>query len=46
MKSREQKLQSKYRLDSLMDSLHRDQQKRQERITSLKLSIKNKEEAI
>lgn len=46
MKSREQKLQSRYRLDNLMLSLERDQKKRQERIMSLNLSIKNKEEAI
>lgn len=46
MKSREQKLQSRYRLDSLMASLDLDQKKRQERILALNVSIKNKEEAI
>lgn len=45
-KCREQKLQSRFRLDNLMLSLERDQKKRQERITSLNLSIKNKEDAI
>lgn len=46
MKSSEQKLQSRYRLDNLMLNLERDQKKRQERITSLNLSIVNKELAI
>lgn len=46
MKSREQKLQSQYRLDNLMKELTRDQNKRHERITALNISIKNKEEAI
>lgn len=46
MKSREQKLQSRFRLDNLMLSLERDQKKRSERINSLNLSIKNKEDAI
>jgi len=46
MKSREQKLQSQYRLDALMRELSRDQNKRHERITALNVSIKNKEEAI
>lgn len=45
-KNREQKLQSRHCLDNLMKALERDQKKRQERITSLNLSIKNKEEAI
>jgi hypothetical protein len=46
MKSREHKLQSRYRLDSLMAALDMDQKKRQERILALNVSIKNKEEAI
>jgi len=46
MKSREHKLQSRYRLDSLMASLDMDQRKRQERILALNVSIKNKEDAI
>jgi len=46
MKSREQKLQSRYRLDSLMAALDMDQKKRQERILALNVSIKNKEDAI
>ena len=46
MKSREQKLQSRHRLDQLMSSLDLDQKKRQERILALNISIKNKEEAI
>lgn len=46
MKSREQKLQSQFRLDSLMRELTRDQKKRHERIQALNVSIKNKEEAI
>ena len=46
MKSRETKLQSEFRLHNLMKSLDHDQKKRQERILSLNLSIKNKEEAI
>lgn len=44
--SREQKLQSKYRLDNLMKNIDHEQAKRQERIMSLQLSIKNKEEAL
>lgn len=46
MKARETKLQSKYTLDNLMINIDRDHLKRQERIESLNLSIKNKEEAI
>lgn len=44
--NREQKLQSKYRLDNLMKNIDHEQKKRQERIMSLQLSIKNKEEAL
>jgi len=46
MKTREQKLQSKYRLDHLMKNIDHEQKKRQERITSLQKSIRNKEEAL
>lgn len=46
MKSREQKLQARYRLDSLMINIDREQAQRQERIMSLQLSIRNKEQAL
>ena len=45
-KSKENKLQSKFKLDSLMQNIDREQKKRQERILSLQTSIKNKEEAL
>lgn len=45
-KSKENKLQSKYRLDNLMKNIDHEQKKRQERILSLQTSIKNKEEAL
>ena len=45
-KSKENKLQSKYRLDHLMKNIDHEQKKRQERILSLQKSIKNKEEAL
>lgn len=45
-KSKENKLQSKYRLDNLMKNIEREQDKRKERIESLQTSIKNKEEAL
>jgi hypothetical protein len=45
-KSKENKLQSKYRLDNLMKNIDHEQKKRQERIMSLQTSIKNKEEAL
>lgn len=45
-KSKENKLQSKYRLDHLMKNIEREQDKRKERIESLQTSIKNKEEAL
>jgi len=45
-KSKENKLQSKYRLDSLMKNIEREQDKRKERIESLQTSIKNKEDAL
>lgn len=46
VKSREQKLQSRYRLNTLMTVLDRDQKARQDRISALNSSIKNKEDAI
>ena len=46
MKNREQKLQARYRLDNLMSNIEREQAKRQERIMSLQLSIRNKEQAL
>ena len=45
-KSKENKLQSKYRLDNLMKNIEREQEKRKERIESLQTSIKNKEDAL
>lgn len=45
-KSKENKLQSKYRLDNLMKNIDHEQKKRKERILSLQQSIKNKEEAL
>lgn len=45
-KSKENKLQSKYRLDHLMKNIEREQDKRKERIESLQTSIKNKEDAL
>lgn len=44
--AKEHKLQSKYRLDNLMQNIEHEQKKRQERIMSLTTSIKNKEEAL
>jgi len=46
VKAKENKLQSKYRLDNLMKNIDHEQKKRQERIISLQKSIKNKEEAL
>ena len=45
-KSKENKLQSNYRLDHLMKNIEREQDKRKERIESLQTSIKNKEDAL
>ena len=45
-KSKEQKLQSKYKLDGLMKNIDQEQKNRQERIQSLQKSIKNKEDAL
>jgi hypothetical protein len=45
-KSKENKLQSKYKLDNLMKNIDMEQKKRQERIMSLQTSIRNKEEAL
>ena len=44
--AKENKLQSKYRLDNLMKSIDHEQKKRQELIISLQTSIKDKEEAL
>lgn len=44
--SREQKLQSNHLLKNLMENIEHEQKKREERIMSLQLSIKNKEEAL
>jgi len=46
VRAREQKLQSRYRLNTLMTVLDRDQKARQDRISALNSSIKNKEDAI
>lgn len=43
MKAKENRLQAEYRLENLMSNTEHDQQKRNERIDSLKLSISNKE---
>lgn len=45
-KSKEEKLQSKYKLDKLMKNIDLEQKERQERIQSLQKSIKNKEDAV
>jgi len=45
-KAKENKLQSKYKLDNLMKNIDHEQKKRQERILSLQTSIRNKEEAL
>jgi len=44
--AKESKLQSKYRLDQLMKNIDHEMNKREERISSLQTSIKNKEEAL
>ena len=46
VRAREQKLQSRYRLNTLMTVLDRDQKARLDRISALNSSIKNKEDAI
>lgn len=46
MKTRETKLQAKFRLDNLMKDIDYEQGERSERIDALKKSIKNKEEAL
>jgi hypothetical protein len=43
MMAKEKKLQAQFRLRELMESIEHEQKKRQERITSLQLSISNKE---
>ena len=46
MQSRQEKLQSKYKLDNLMKMIDHEQKKRQERISSLQTSIQNKQDAL
>ena len=46
MNSRQEKLQSKYKLDNLMKMIDHEQKKRQERISSLQTSIQNKQDAL
>lgn len=46
MKARQEKLQSKYKLDNLMKMIDHEQKKRQERISSLQTSIQNKQDAL
>lgn len=45
-KSQENKLQAKFKLDNLLSNVDLEQSKIQERIKSLHISIKNKEEAV
>ncbi|CAI2364458.1 unnamed protein product [Moneuplotes crassus] len=45
-KSQEQKLQSKFKLKNLLENVDLEQSKIQERIKSLQISIKNKEDAV
>ena len=45
-KSQEQRLQSKFRLDNLLTNVDIEQSKIQDRIKSLQVSIKNKEDAV
>ena len=46
MQNRQEKLQSKYKLDNLMKMIDHEQKKRQERISSLQTSIQNKQDAL
>ena len=46
MSSRQEKLQSKFKLDKLMKNIDHENEKRQERIESLQKSIINKQEAL
>ena len=46
MNNRQDKLQSKYKLDNLMKMIDHEQKKRQERISSLQTSIQNKQDAL
>ena len=46
MRARQEKLQSKYKLDNLMKMIDHEQKKRQERISSLQTSIQNKQDAL
>jgi hypothetical protein len=45
-KSQENRLQSKFKLDNLLTNVDMEQSKIQERIKSLRISIKNKEDAV
>jgi hypothetical protein len=44
--AKDQKIQSKFRLEALMQKIDHEQGKRQERIVSLQQSIQNKEESL
>ena len=46
MAARQEKLQSKFKLDKLMKNIDHENEKRQERIESLQKSIINKQEAL
>ena len=46
MMARQDKRQSKYKLDNLMKMIDHEQKKRQERISSLQTSIQNKQDAL
>lgn len=46
MMARQDKRQSKYKLDNLMKMIDHEQKKRQERISALQLSITNKQDAL
>ena len=46
MKARQEKLQSKFKLDKLMKNIDHENEKRQERIEALQKSIVNKQEAL
>lgn len=45
-KAKEQKMQAKIKLETLMKQIDQEQKKRQDRIQSLQKSIRNKEEAL
>ena len=46
MNNRQDKLQSKYKLDNLMKMIDHEQKQRQNRIASLQTSIQNKQDAL